>query len=76
MTTKFPQAIARAALAVALLSPVFPVMAQTPAPGSSARNIQTVSDRADVVAQQLVAKAEDHYKQGLLNLREKVETKP
>lgn len=69
MTTKFPKAIARAAFLVALLSPVLPVAAQTQAGGSSARNIQTDPNRADLVAQRLINEAEGHYRKGLEELK-------
>ena len=71
MTTNFPKNIARVAFVAALLSPVLPIAAQSPASGSATRNIPTVSDRADLVAQQVINKAETHFKQGLLNLKDK-----
>ncbi len=67
LTTSFPRLIARAALLVALAAPAALVSAQIPT-GSSARSIPTEVEVADVRAQQVIAKAEDHYKKGKLNL--------
>src|ERR1700750_1444225 len=67
MTTSFPRLIARAALLVALAAPASLVSAQIPT-GSSARSIPTEVEMADTAALQVIAKAEDHFKKGKLNL--------
>lgn len=67
MTKSFPRLIARAALLAALVAPAALVSAQIPS-GSSARSIPTEVEIADARAQQVIARAEDHYKRGKLNL--------
>jgi membrane-bound lytic murein transglycosylase D len=66
LTTSFPRLIARAALLAALVAPAALVSAQPTA--SSARAIPTEVEMADVRAQQVIGRAEDHYKRGKLNL--------
>ncbi len=67
LTTSFPRLIACAALLLVLVAPAAFVSAQIPT-GSSARSIPTEVEIADARAQQVIAKAEDHYKRGKLNL--------
>jgi membrane-bound lytic murein transglycosylase D len=68
VTTKFPQIILRAAVVAALAAGAVSVTAQTPVSGSSARNIQPENN--DALIQRLIAKAEEHFRQGQLNLDE------
>ena len=68
MTTSFPRLIARAALLLALAVSAAILHAQIPT-GSSARSIPTEVEMADTRALQVIAKAEDHFKKGKLNLR-------
>jgi len=67
ITTSFPRLIARAALLLALAAPAALTSAQIPT-GSSARSIPTEVEMADTHALQVIAKAEDHFKKGKLNL--------
>src|SRR6185503_16367290 len=70
--SRFPQMISRMALAIAAVAFVLPAsstFAQIPA-GSSARNIQNDVERADPRVSQLIAKAEDHFRKGKLNLED------
>jgi membrane-bound lytic murein transglycosylase D len=67
ITTSFPRLIARAALLVALAAPAALTSAQIPT-GSSARSIPTEVEMADTHALQVIARAEDHFKKGKLNL--------
>ena len=70
--SRFPQTISRMALAIAAVAFVLPAsstFAQIPA-GSSARNIQNDVERADPRVSQLIAKAEDHFRKGKLNLED------
>jgi peptidoglycan lytic transglycosylase D len=69
MTTSFPRLIARAALFLALVAPAALVSAQIPA-GSSARSIPTEVEKADTRVQAVIARAEVHFKQGELNLKD------
>jgi membrane-bound lytic murein transglycosylase D len=69
MTTCFPRLIARAALFLALVAPAALVSAQIPA-GSSARSIPTEVEKADARVQSVIARAEVHFKQGELNLKD------
>jgi membrane-bound lytic murein transglycosylase D len=66
MKTSFPRLIARAALLLALAAPAALVSAQPSA--SSARAIPNAVEMADAPALQVIAKAEDHFKKGKLNL--------
>jgi membrane-bound lytic murein transglycosylase D len=67
ITTSFPRLIARAALLLALVAPAALTSAQIPT-GSSARSIPTEVEMADTHALQVIARAEDHFKKGKLNL--------
>jgi membrane-bound lytic murein transglycosylase D len=69
MTTSFPRLIARAALFLALVAPAALVSAQIPA-GSSARSIPTEVERTDARVLQVINRAEVHFKQGELNLKD------
>ncbi|HEX8141167.1 MAG TPA: transglycosylase SLT domain-containing protein [Pyrinomonadaceae bacterium] len=69
MTTSFPRLIARAALFLALVAPAAIVSAQIPS-GSSARSIPTEVEKADARVMQVIARAEVHFKQGELNLKD------
>ncbi|HEY6190503.1 MAG TPA: transglycosylase SLT domain-containing protein [Pyrinomonadaceae bacterium] len=69
MTTCFPRLIARAALLVALVAPAALVSAQIPS-GSSARAIPNEVEKADTRVLQVISKAEVHFKQGELNLKD------
>jgi membrane-bound lytic murein transglycosylase D len=69
MTTKFPRAITCAALAAVMASSGLFIQAQTPASGSSARNIPTAQEGIDNQILKLINKSEEHFKQGLLNLQ-------
>lgn len=69
MTTCFPRLIARAALLLALVAPAAIVSAQIPA-GSSARSIPNEVEKADARVQGVIARAEVHFKQGELNLKD------
>ena len=63
----FPRLIARLALLTLLAAPA--TIAQIPA-GSSARNIQTEVEKSDSRVSQVIAKAEDHFRKGRLNLED------
>ena len=70
--SRFPQMISGTALAIAAIAFVLPAsntFAQIPA-GSSARNIQNDVEKADPRVSQLIAKAEDHFRKGKLNLED------
>ena len=67
MTTKFPQVIA---LAAALAIGALAVSAQTNASGSSARNIPIAQDNTDALIQKLIAKSDEHFRQGMLNIKD------
>ncbi|HET6669841.1 MAG TPA: transglycosylase SLT domain-containing protein [Pyrinomonadaceae bacterium] len=64
--------ISRAVFAIAAVAFIVPAtssFAQIPA-GSSARNIQNDVEKADPRVSQLIAKAEDHFRKGKLNLED------
>ncbi|MGH9971699.1 MAG: transglycosylase SLT domain-containing protein [Pyrinomonadaceae bacterium] len=67
--TSFPRLIARSALFAALLAPAASIFGQIPA-GSSARTIQTEVEKSDPRVSQVIAKAEDHFRKGKLNLED------
>ncbi|MGH9903114.1 MAG: lytic transglycosylase domain-containing protein, partial [Pyrinomonadaceae bacterium] len=67
-TTSFPHLIARVALSAAFVSPVI-TQAQTPAV-SSLRSTPNEIEREDPRVQQLITRAENHFKQGELNLKD------
>jgi peptidoglycan lytic transglycosylase D len=64
----FPRLFARIALATALV-PAASIFGQIPA-GSSARAIQTEVEKSDPRVSQIIAKAEDHFRKGRLNLED------
>jgi membrane-bound lytic murein transglycosylase D len=70
MSTGFPRLIARAALFTALVVPGATIFGQIPV-GSSARAIPTEVEKADGRVSQIIAKAEDHFRKGKLNLEDK-----
>ena len=61
--------MAFAIAAAAFIVPATSSFAQIPA-GSSARNIQNDVEKADPRVSQLIAKAEDHFRKGKLNLED------
>ena len=70
--SRSPQVVSRLALAFAaalFLIPVASSFGQIPA-GSSARNIQNDVEKADPRVTRLIAKAEDHFRKGKLNLED------
>jgi len=69
MSVSFPRLMPRVALLVAVgLSPITN-FAQIPA-ASSARNIPTAVEQSDARISQVIAKAEDHFRKGKLNLED------
>jgi membrane-bound lytic murein transglycosylase D len=69
MSTSFSRLIARVALLTALVAPATSIFAQIPA-GSSARTIPTEVEKSDGWVSQIIAKAEDHFRKGKLNLED------
>src|SRR5712691_10180521 len=69
MSTSFSRLIARVALLTALVAPAASIFAQIPA-GSSARTIPTEVEKSDGWVSQIIAKAEDHFRKGKLNLED------
>ena len=67
MRTSFPRFVTRAALLAALAAPAVSTHAQIPAV-SSLRNTPNEVERADPRISQIIARAEDHFKRGKLNL--------
>ncbi len=67
--TSFPRLIARLALFATLVVPGFSIFGQIPA-GSSARKIQTEVEKTDPRVSQIIARAEDHFRKGKLNLED------
>jgi membrane-bound lytic murein transglycosylase D len=69
MSVSFPRLMPRVALLVAVgLSPITS-FAQIPA-ASSARNIPTAVEQSDARVSQVIAKSEDHFRKGKLNLED------
>ena len=69
MSVSFPRLMSRVALLVAVgLSPITN-FAQIPA-ASSARNIPTAVEQSDARISQVIAKSEDHFRKGKLNLED------
>ena len=69
MSVSFPRLMPRVALLVAVgLSPITN-FAQIPA-ASSARNIPTAVEQSDARISQVIAKSEDHFRKGKLNLED------
>ena len=69
MSTSFPRLIARLALFTALVAQAASILGQIPA-GSSARTIPTDVEKNDPRVSQIIAKAEDHFRKGKLNLED------
>src|SRR5436190_10999760 len=69
MSTSFSRLIARAALLAALVASAASIFAQIPG-GSSARTIPTEVEKSDGWVSQIIAKAEDHFRKGKLNLED------
>src|SRR5215510_6287718 len=67
MSASFPRLIARAALLTAFVASN--TLAQIPA-ASSARAIPTEVEQADARVTQIIARAEDHFRKGKLNLED------
>ncbi len=70
--SRFPQMISRLAFTIAVVAFIVPASSsfgQIPA-GSSARNIQNDVEKADPRVSQLIARAEDHFRKGKLNLED------
>ncbi len=67
--TSFPRLIARLALFATLVAPGSSIFGQIPA-GSSARKIPTEVEKTDVRVSQIIAKSEDHFRKGKLNLED------
>jgi len=70
MSASFPRLIARAALFTALVAIPAPSFAQIPA-GSSARSIPTEVEQLETRISQIIARSEDHFRKGKLNLEDK-----
>src|SRR6266700_3439838 len=70
MSTSFSRLIARVALLAALVAPAARIFAQIPG-GSSARTIPTEVEKSAGRVSQIIAKAEDHFRKGKLNLEDK-----
>jgi len=70
MSASFPRLIARAALFAAIVA--FPAIsfAQIPA-ASSARSIPTDVDQLERRVAQIIARSQDHFRKGKLNLEDK-----
>jgi len=69
MSASFPRMMPRVALLVALVALPINSFAQIPA-ASSARNIPTAVEQSDARISQVIAKAEDHFRKGKLNLED------
>jgi len=70
MSASFPRLIARAALFSALVATPASSFAQIPA-GSSARSIPTEVEQLETRISQIIARSEDHFRKGKLNLEDK-----
>src|SRR6266498_4619389 len=70
MSASFPRLIARVALFTALVAPGASIFSQIPV-ASSARTIPTEVERSDGRVSQIIARAEDHFRKGKLNLENK-----
>jgi len=68
MKTSYPTLIARLTLFAALVLPAASVYGQIPAGGSSARDIQTEVEKSAPRVAQIIRKAEDSFRKGMLNL--------
>ena len=69
MSASFPRLMPRVALLAALVATPVISFAQIPA-ASSARSIPNEVEQADARITRLIAKAEDHFKKGKLNLED------
>ena len=69
MSASFPRLVARAALLTALVATAASSYAQIPA-ASSARSIPTEVEQSEARIAQLIARAEDHFRKGKLNLED------
>src|SRR5690242_2806398 len=69
MSTSFPRLVARAALLTALVAFAASSYAQIPA-ASSARSIPTEVEQSEARIQQVISRAEDHFRKGKLNLED------
>lgn len=67
--TGFTRLMALLTLVAALITPTASTFGQIPA-GSSARTIQTEVEKTDGRVSQIIAKAEDHFRKGKLNLED------
>jgi peptidoglycan lytic transglycosylase D len=69
MSASFPTLIARVALFAMLVASAISVSGQIPA-GSSARSIPNEVEKSDVLVSDVIARAEDHFRKGKLNLED------
>ena len=69
MSASFPRLMARVALLTALVASAASSNAQIPA-ASSARSIPTEVEQSDARITQVIARAEDHFRKGKLNLED------
>lgn len=67
MVSSYPRLVVCAVVLTSLLGAATTSTAQIPT-GSSARSIPTAVDRTNAVVSQLIARAEDHFRKGKLNL--------
>jgi peptidoglycan lytic transglycosylase D len=70
MSASFPRLMARAGLLTVLVAFAASSYAQIPA-ASSARQIPTEVEQSEVRVQQVIARAEDHFRKGKLNLEDR-----
>src|SRR5262249_7205139 len=69
MSASFPRLIARVALLTALVATAASSYAQIPA-ASSARSIPSEVEQSEARVGQIIARAEDHFRKGKLNLED------
>lgn len=67
--TSVSRLVTHLGLVVAIIAPTANTLAQIPA-GSSARTIQTEVEKTDARVSVIIAKAEDHFRKGKLNLED------
>ncbi|HKY27029.1 MAG TPA: transglycosylase SLT domain-containing protein [Pyrinomonadaceae bacterium] len=67
--TSVSRLVTHLGLVVAMIAPTANTLAQIPA-GSSARTIQTEVEKTDARVSVIIAKAEDHFRKGKLNLED------
>ena len=70
MSASYPRLIARVALLTALVATAASSYAQIPA-ASSARSIPTEVEQSEARVGQIIARAEDHFRKGKLNLEDR-----